>query len=170
MRLNARKSPIWKSPKDEILSIVKSSNSIAEILRHFGLRNIGGNYLTLKKRLQEDGIDYSHIKLGLKSNRGRKFPAYTLSREQCIEKWFVLQTDPFAKKGNLKYFVRKHNLIPYVCKCGNEGEWCGHPLSLQLDHVDGNSLNHVLSNLRWLCPNCHSQTVTFAGRNLKKQL
>lgn len=40
---------------------------------------------------------------------------------------------------------------------------------LQLDHIDGNPFNSVLENLRILCPNCHTQTHTFAGRNLGKQ-
>jgi 5-methylcytosine-specific restriction endonuclease McrA len=38
---------------------------------------------------------------------------------------------------------------------------------MQVDHIDGNSNNNILSNLRILCPNCHSQTDTFAARNKK---
>lgn len=41
------------------------------------------------------------------------------------------------------------------------------PLILQLDHIDGNHENHHISNLRFLCPNCHSQTKTFSGKNKK---
>lgn len=51
-----------------------------------------------------------------------------------------------------------------ICKLS--GEWKGLPLSLQLDHIDGDSTNHFLSNLRILCPNCHSQTDTFGSKNL----
>lgn len=43
--------------------------------------------------------------------------------------------------------------------------WNGKPLMLQLDHIDGNHQNHVISNLRFICPNCHSQTETFSGKN-----
>lgn len=48
--------------------------------------------------------------------------------------------------------------------CGIE-EWNGKTINMQLDHVDGNSHNHVLSNLKMLCPNCHSQTITYCGKN-----
>jgi len=48
--------------------------------------------------------------------------------------------------------------------CGNSGEWQGKPLTLQLDHANGRYDDNRLENLRWLCPNCHSQTETFAGR------
>ena len=52
-----------------------------------------------------------------------------------------------------------------VCACcGNAGRWQGQPLTLQLDHVNGRYNDNRLENLRWLCPNCHSQTETFAGR------
>lgn len=54
--------------------------------------------------------------------------------------------------------------------CGNGSSWNGKSLSLQLDHIDGNPRNHLLENLRILCPNCHSQTETFGSRNIKNAL
>ena len=64
------------------------------------------------------------------------------------------------KKGLLN-----SNLLEYKCAlCGNTGEWQGKPLTLQLDHINGEHLDHRLENLRFLCPNCHSQTETFGSR------
>lgn len=55
-----------------------------------------------------------------------------------------------------------------VCnECGCRDTWNGKPLTLHVDHIDGNSDNNVLTNLRLLCPNCHSQTSTWCGRNTK---
>ena len=51
-----------------------------------------------------------------------------------------------------------------ICKIS---DWNGIGLSMQLDHIDGNSHNHLLNNLRMICPNCHSQTETYCGKNKK---
>lgn len=62
----------------------------------------------------------------------------------------------------------KEGLREYKCtKCGIS-EWQGSRISLELDHIDGNNSNHSLSNLRALCPNCHSQTDTYRSKKLKK--
>lgn len=81
-----------------------------------------------------------------------------------FEESFV-ENSPTTRAVIRKYIIR-HNLIPYVCeKCGNDGNWQGTVLTLQLDHRNGVNNDHRLENLRWLCPNCHSQTDTFTGKN-----
>lgn len=51
-------------------------------------------------------------------------------------------------------------------ECGVGEEWNGSPLMLQLEHVDGDRTHNRIENLKILCPNCHSQTPTYAGRNI----
>ena len=50
-------------------------------------------------------------------------------------------------------------------ECKTSSIWNNKHLTLQVDHVDGNSDNNLPNNLRLLCPNCHSQTETFGKRN-----
>ena len=57
----------------------------------------------------------------------------------------------------------------YKCSCCGIFEYNGKPLSLQLDHIDGNTKNNNLENLRWLCPNCHSQTDNWGVKNISKE-
>lgn len=55
----------------------------------------------------------------------------------------------------------------YECEHCNISNWNGKPISLELNHIDGNSGNHLLSNLELICPNCHSQTDTYRSKKLK---
>jgi len=56
--------------------------------------------------------------------------------------------------------------IPHKCeRCGCPPEWRGKLLVLQIDHIDGDTLNNEPDNVRFICPNCHSQTLNFGAKN-----
>ena len=65
----------------------------------------------------------------------------------------------------LRKYLHHYNLKPYHCDTCSLTEWNGQHITLELDHIDGVRDNNELNNLRWLCPNCHSQTPTFRGYN-----
>lgn len=69
----------------------------------------------------------------------------------------------------LRQNIKDKNLIgKYECKeCGCNGTWNGKLIELDLDHIDGDKTNNFRENLRWLCPNCHSQTKTWKIKNAK---
>ena len=81
----------------------------------------------------------------------------------------VLNKIRTRRTPHIMRYVKRWGLLPYSCLwCGLEDSWNGKTISLQLDHIDGDPLNNKLENLRWLCPNCHSQTETFCGKNVKR--
>lgn len=59
----------------------------------------------------------------------------------------------------------KEGIFDYKCNSCGISKWNNLPIVLELDHIDGNSHNHLKENLRFLCPNCHSQTSTYCGKN-----
>jgi len=74
-------------------------------------------------------------------------------------------------RHRLKERLIKQNLIKYECQeCYNDGNYNNKKLVLQLDHINGVNNDNKISNLRFLCPNCHTQQDTYAAKNIKKKL
>jgi len=65
----------------------------------------------------------------------------------------------------LRQIILKEKLLPHQCECGNTGNWQGKEMILEIDHINGNHRDHRLENLRFLCPNCHSQTPNYKNKN-----
>jgi|APGre2960657505_1045072.scaffolds.fasta_scaffold74484_2 Zn finger protein HypA/HybF involved in hydrogenase expression len=81
----------------------------------------------------------------------------------------------FTQKSSASNHYLKRLLteeMGWQLKCGICGivNWNNKPINVQLDHIDGNSSNNTVDNLRFLCPNCHSQTDTYCGKNVNKGL
>jgi len=71
-------------------------------------------------------------------------------------------------RHHIKRRILKDKKIPYICSdCGLGNIWNDKEISLQLEHINGINDDNRLSNLTFLCPNCHSQTLTYAAKNRK---
>ncbi len=71
-------------------------------------------------------------------------------------------------RGNVKGRLLRAGLLKEECsECGLT-EWRGRVLVLHIDHINGQKHDHRIENLRMLCPNCHSQTPTYGGKNMKR--
>lgn len=162
IKTRKKRSILWKLPRDDMVDLVASRLSFAEILRYFGLHEGAGNYKTLKRRLEEESIPYEHLK-------GRKggVPKGKGHNVRPLEEYLVPGSN--VQGGKLKRRLVQEGLIIERCAiCDLGPTWKGYPLVLALDHINGDSRDHRIENLRLLCPNCHSQTPTFSGKRLKK--
>lgn len=141
--------------EEELRQIVSESKSYREVVIKLGYSTPGGNnYKTLKERLEKYQIDTTHFstKDSIKAIRTREdvFCDNSVVTQAVLRRWF--------KKEN----------IPYKCDFCGISEWQNQPLTLQLDHKNGKNNDNRLENLHWLCPNCHSQTDTFCGKQQQK--
>lgn len=100
-------------------------------------------------------------------NRGDLIP----HKKQCLTLDDLLVDDrPQTSRGMLKQLLLKEGVLEEKCaECGLEGSWNNKPLVLQLEHKNGKNKDNRLENLCLLCPNCHSQTDTFAGKNTARE-
>ena len=138
-----------------------ASTSMAGVLRHLGLRVTGGAHAHLRRRIDQFGIDTSHF-LGAGHARGSVSP-----RRRRAEEILILRP-PDAKRQAPTVLRRalEESGRSYQCaECGIGDIWNGRLLTLQVDHIDGQFRDCRAGNLRFLCPNCHTQTTTYAGRN-----
>lgn len=72
---------------------------------------------------------------------------------------------PQYQSNKLRLRLLKEGYFPHICFSCGLSEWLNKPIPLELEHKDGNSSNNKLNNLALLCPNCHSFTPTYRGKN-----
>lgn len=157
-------SRIWSISDEEFTQLIKESNRVVEVLRFFGLENKGANYKTIQRRVALLKLDTSHF---MNRTQSSTF-SNQKTKQEFIESWLTEKSN--HNRGHLKQYLIKFNLLAYECQiCNNHGEWNNKKLTLQLDHINGINNDNRVENLRFLCPNCHSQTTTFAGKQNKSK-
>lgn len=151
--------------KEWLSELCKDSYSYAEVLRKAGRKQGGGTQATLRKKIEEFEIDISHFTgQHWQASPNATLPQYPSREKYSLEEVFVANS-PVTQKM-LRGYVERHQLIEYKCSnCGCNGQWQNGIISLELDHIDGDNTNNQLSNLRYLCPNCHALTETYRGKN-----
>jgi 5-methylcytosine-specific restriction endonuclease McrA len=77
----------------------------------------------------------------------------------------VLVAGSSISSSRLKEKLLIGGLLKHECRICGLKDWQEKPITLELDHINGVNNDNRLPNLRLLCPNCHSQTPTFRGRN-----
>lgn len=164
--MRPRTSIIWKLTKAEFQKICNQFDSLAGILRYFNLHEGAGNYRTLKRRIQEENINISHIALG-NGTKGKKLRPHKPFQEWS--KIFLVKGKKYSSNIHIKERLLKEKILHNKCSiCGLGDKWNERPIVHVMDHINGDSSDNRIENLRIVCPNCNSQLDTFSGRNIKK--
>jgi hypothetical protein len=146
----------------DLKTAVKNAFSLAQTLKHLNISPCGGNYRVLKRAIVHFNIDNSHFTFQL-WNKGKKIGAKVPTKEYLNNKRSI------SSNKLKKRLINEKTLHPKCSGCNLE-VWLGKPIPLELDHINGDSFDNRLENLRLLCPNCHAFTPTYRGKNKKSKL
>lgn len=165
--MKKRTSIIWTIDKNKLQLLLDNSNSYVEVLQKLGYTGFTGNHKTLKNRIEFNNISTDKLTINRQTHRKQIIKNLQKINRIPDEKVFHENSTYITRTGLKKKLIAGGRL--YECEeCGLTDTWNNKKLSLQLDHKNGIYNDNRKENLRFLCPNCHSQTDTFGGRNAKQ--
>lgn len=139
------------------------STSVRQVIYKLGLIPAGGNYDQINKYLKYYKIDTNHFK-GRGWNKGLRGIGKPIIP---LEK--ILTKNNYFQSYKLKKRLFDAKLKKPNCElCGWSKKSIDGRITLELDHINGDSKDNRLKNLRILCPNCHALQPTYRGQNRKK--
>lgn len=170
----------WKiytyNDKEKLEEVCMNSNSYIEAIQMYWYQYNMNSKSHFKKAIVRYWIDISHFKSiqmywnknfimtkqKIKEEKKKKITKKlinTIINTLCV--WSTKQTK------DARHFINKYWLLENKCqKCWLSWTYNWKEIVLQLDHIDWDDHNHSLNNLRFLCPNCHSQTETYCSKNV----
>lgn len=132
----------------DIINNVPRVSTMAGLLRELKLKPAGGNYASIKKKLHRLSVDTSHWK------------GQAWSKDEQLKDW-----SKYVRPSSLRKLLIKER--GNVCENCGLSQWMNEVIAVEVHHEDGDRTNNTLTNLSLLCPNCHSLTDTWRGRNNK---
>ena len=149
-----------KWTKEFTEDLVKQSTSITDVIVKSGSKFSGGMHRLVKNYINRYEIDTSHF-VGQHWSRGKTWEQDRRIKRKSNEDMFVVNGS--SRQHTIRNRYRK--ISAYECVvCQTDPVWNGKELTLHMDHINGNPSDNRVENLRWLCPNCHSQTETYSSK------
>jgi 5-methylcytosine-specific restriction endonuclease McrA len=152
---------IYEITDEQFVELVRNSTNISEVLFKLGYSVKGNSWGFSQVRRRMEALNLTPQQFKGKS-------ALKTSDDRLVNPENLLCKNSKHARNVLRRYILSNNLIPYRCAICGITHWNNKALSLELDHINGINNDNRLENLRFLCPNCHSQTTTYGSRNQQK--
>lgn len=153
---------VTKYDKETLEKAVRTSRTYSEVLRKIGASiTSGGVQFHVRQRIEMLGLDTAHF-----AKRGENVGNRHRGLCKAIPPKLILIKRTSGKRERTERLRRAMLAIgiQHICAVCSIKTWHDNPLTLEIDHIDGDCLNNERDNVRFLCPNCHSQTKTYCKR------
>lgn len=154
-------TPNRKYTDDDLRDAVANNQSYRGVLIQLGIRPAGGNYETLKKRIENLNLDTSHFR-----GKGWSKQQTSVHRKKRSMEEILVKNSTYTTSNHLKKRLLNEGYFEHRCMSCDLDTWLDQPIPLELDHINGDRRDNRLENLRLLCPNCHALTDTYRGKNI----
>lgn len=140
---------------DELREAVAKSICWSDVCRILKVSVCTYSFNRIRRLCEEHDVSVEHFDAKRSFQRNKKhWTEEALFVEDCN-----------IPRSSLRPLLKRFGFYTGLCaECGIGDEWNGKPLTIEIDHVNGNHKDNRKENLRWLCPNCHSQTPTYRRR------
>lgn len=146
---------------EQLKEAVGKSECWSDVCRSLNITVCTFNFKRMQRLCKENEIPIDHFDLK---------KAFRRNKRNWDPQDIYVEGSLFSR-SHLRQRIMKDGFLPYCCNsCGNEGEWKGKKLTLEIEHINGINDDNRKQNLIWLCPNCHSQTSTYRNSSNRKGL
>lgn len=167
------------TPLEDIQKQLDICSKLSDILRNLGIPSSGRNREVILSVIQENNLCMDKFRDNVKKRRETKIQYKKISTDESV---VIIKRKPNLPlseylvigdkilPGSVKKKLFKEGILEDKCSCcGMLPIWNNKPLKMQVDHSNGNPKDNRIENLRVLCPNCHTQTTTWGGKNIIKK-
>ena len=147
----------WKNyKKEDLTTAIANSFCWSDVCRALAVSVCTYNFKRLQGLCGTYKLTTNHFDIKATFKRNKRYWTH--------EELFTANSR--VHKSVLRDYIRRHDILELKCvECSIGKEWNSKPIVLEIDHINGHSDDNRIENLRMLCPNCHSQTVTYRRRN-----
>jgi Zn finger protein HypA/HybF involved in hydrogenase expression len=155
-----------KYTKEILEDAVKKSTSVTDVLRNINCPMSGGGHSHISRKLKKYNIDTSHFHSSV-AHLIKNAQRSAILRRRSAKDILTLSSIERRIPAHVLKRALDEMKIEYKCQKCKINSYDSMPITLEVDHINGNWQDNKLENLRYLCPNCHSQMSTCHRKNMK---